>query len=109
MHAPHSLALVLVLSACARPTQPAPSRPDDGDAPGESGGCAASGKEWFTPAGSGEPTISPGCFARCEATACGSGYVCSTVMTNPCGETEDGQMRTCMAVAQTTRLCLPAQ
>jgi hypothetical protein len=35
--------------------------------------------------------------------------VCSTVTTNPCGETEDGQFRTCMQASTQSRLCLPAR
>jgi hypothetical protein len=115
-----SLALLLILSACKSASQPAPiaeapaagpSAPvkPDGDAAGESGGCAAAGKEWFTPAGDAEPTISKGCFTRCDTTGCPSGHECRTVTTNPCGETEDGQVRTCTQASTQTRLCLPAQ
>lgn len=116
-----SLALLLILSACKSASQPAPiaqvpaggpsapGKSDDGDASGESGGCAAAGKEWFTPAGDDAPTIDKGCFTRCDTAACPSGHVCSTVTTNPCGETEDGQFRTCMQASTQSRLCLPAQ
>jgi hypothetical protein len=88
---------------------PAAAIPEEGDASGESGGCAAAGKEWFTPAGDGEPRITKGCFTRCETTACPSGHTCEAVTTNPCGETEDGQVLACMQASTQTRLCLPAE
>lgn len=102
---------MLILSACksaAQPTPIAPAKANDRDASGEAGGCAAAGKEWFTPAGDAEPTISKGCFTRCDTTACASGEVCSTVLTNPCGETEDGQHLACTQASTQTRLCLAA-
>ena len=112
-----SLALLLILSACKSASAPAPIaepaagpsapvEPDDGDA---SGGCAAAGKEWFTPANDGAAKISKGCFTRCDTTACPADHVCSTVATNPCGETENGDVRTCNQLSTQSRLCLPAE
>ncbi|HWB75262.1 MAG TPA: hypothetical protein VG755_09905 [Nannocystaceae bacterium] len=95
---------MLILSACKSAAAPAPIAAPKAN----EGGCAAAGKEWFTPAGDAAPTIGKGCFTRCDTTACASGEVCSTVLTNPCGETEDGQFLACAQASTQTRLCLPA-
>ena len=56
--------------------------------------------------GGADPLPANGCYTRCEATTCPSGQVCRTVSSNPCGATEDGQVKSCMAVSQQTRVCL---
>lgn len=112
-----SLALLLLLCTCKSAPSPAPivqapfagtPPPEVHEAAGESPGCAELGMEWFTPA-SNEPRIGQGCFTRCDTTACPSDQACRTVTTNPCGPTEDGQVRTCMQASTETRLCLPAE
>jgi hypothetical protein len=104
------VAVLLLLSACKSPSEPAPVapapvEPGKASAPAETSGCAAQGKQWFVPGG--EATIEKGCYTRCDASPCPSGEVCTTVTTNPCGETEDGQFRSCMQAGQASRLCLP--
>ena len=117
-----TLAVLLTLAACARPSQPAPlspgpapSSPGPGEQPeasadpapqaGSAAPCTA-GQEWFTPGPGADPLPANGCYTRCEA-ACPSGQMCRTVSTNPCGPTEDGQVKSCMAVSQQSRVCLP--
>ncbi len=111
-----ALALLLALAACARSPQPAPLAPAPAPAgepsaashePGSPAPCSA-GQEWFTPASGADPLPASGCYTRCDTTTCPSGQTCRTVSTNPCGPNEDGQVKSCMAVSQDSRVCLPA-
>lgn len=107
------LAALLVLAACAAPPQPAPATPDPAPAspapvaqPGGPPPCTG-GQQWFTPAGpEGEALPASGCYTRCDSSACPSGQVCRAVITNPCGPTEDGQVKSCMAAGQQSSVCL---
>lgn len=112
---PVLVAALFALVACKASSGAAPlapsgetSTPTKPSTPSEGGGCAASGKQWFTPGCGGGPVIEPGCYTRCDSDACAAGEVCTTVTTNPCGETEDGQVLACDACGAETKLCLPA-
>jgi hypothetical protein len=113
-----ALAVALALSSCARASQPAPRAPDPAPAapdvqpevsttPGSPAPCA-NGQEWYTPGPGDNALPARGCYTRCDAATCPSGQACRTVVTNPCGETEDGQVKSCMAVSQDSRVCLAA-
>jgi|JI9StandDraft_2_1071091.scaffolds.fasta_scaffold105010_2 hypothetical protein len=110
------LSALLALAACAPSTQPAPTAPDPAPGspapnaptaapqPGGAPPCAGD-QGWYTPAGD-ETRITKGCYTRCDSAACPSGQVCTEVTTNPCGETETGQVKSCMAASTRSRLCL---
>lgn len=103
---------LLVLAACAPSTQPAPTTPGSpapgaptaAPQPGSAPPCTG-GQQWVTAAGD-ETRISRGCYTGCAEAACPSGQVCTDVTTNPCGETETGQVKSCMAASTRSRLCL---
>lgn len=105
----------LVLAACAPSTQPAPNAPDaapassgaapDAAQPGSPPPCTG-GQAWFTPAGDDNALPASGCYTPCDAAACPAGQVCKTVITNPCGPTADGQVKTCMQAGQQSQVCL---
>jgi hypothetical protein len=109
------LAALLALAACAQ-SSPAPTTtpatPPDATAaaapaPGSPPPCT-SGQQWFTPAGSdGDALPGEGCYTPCAAAACPSGQVCRAVTTNPCGKTEDGQVKSCMQAGAQSSVCLP--
>jgi hypothetical protein len=114
-----TLAALLLLAACAQSSQPAPTSPDPVPAspgPGEPPGASTpqpgspapctAGQEWFTPAAGEGALPANGCYTRCDSIACPSGQVCRTVATNPCGPTEDGQVKSCMQASQQSRVCL---
>lgn len=111
-----ALVIALGLAACARSSQPASQGPEPA-APSAAGEVAASpapgspapcsgGQQWLTPGPGDDPLPAGGCYTGCDSSACPSGQVCRDVSTNPCGQTEDGQVRSCMAVSQQARVCL---
>ena len=113
-----ALVVALGLAACARSSQPAPQGPEP-TAPTAGGEVAASpepggaapctgGQQWLTPGPGDNPLPAGGCYTGCDAAACPSSQVCRDVSTNPCGQTEDGQVKSCMAVSQQSRVCLSA-
>lgn len=104
-------ALLLLLAACAQ-SQPGPNTPDGESAsadeappPGSPAPCTA-GQEWFTSAPSSDSLPGNGCYTRCDSSECPSGQVCRTANVNPCGPTEDGEVRSCTAASQQSRVCL---
>lgn len=102
-----TLSALLALAACTPAAQPgptAPGAPTAAPAPASPPPCTA-GQEWYTPGGD-EARITGACYTRCDAAACPSGQVCTDVITNPCGETETGEVRSCMAASTQSRLCL---
>lgn len=109
-----ALSIFLVLAACAPSTQPTPIAPEPAPAAGNPGEAprpggpppCTTGQEWFTPGAGAGAQLTSGCYTRCDAAVCPSGQVCQSVTVNPCGQTEDGQVRSCMQASQQSRLCL---